>query len=109
MYAPNPTSSVTVTPQNRATATASTEEMTEKAPLIPQYHAVGAPSFEDKAFLIPKGKAIPMKKPEGKSNTAEIAMRIGVDAAVSRCVTDGLAKMNAASTTGSSHIHRLMR
>src|SRR5437016_12360621 len=83
--------------------------MTEKAPLIPQYHAVGARSFEDKAFLIPKGKAIPMKKPEGQSNTAEIAMRIGVDAAVNRCVTDGLAKMNAASTTGSSHIHRLMR
>src|SRR5262249_27198220 len=43
-YAPNPTSNVTVTPQNTATTTASTEDTTEKAPLMPQYHAVGAPS-----------------------------------------------------------------
>src|SRR5881296_1352009 len=109
MYAPNPTSSVTVTPQNTATATASTEEMTEKAPLMPQYHAVGAPSFTNTALLMPNGNAIPMKKPEGKSNNAEIAIRTGVDAAVSWYVTDGLAKMNAARATGSSHIHGLIR
>src|SRR5437667_12366576 len=99
MYAPNPTSSVTVTPQNTATATASTEEMTENAPLTPQYHAVGAPSFMDTAFLMPKGNAIPMKKPEGKRNSAEPSIRTGVDAAVRCEVTDGNAKKHDAEPT----------
>src|SRR5262249_30179874 len=94
-----------VTPQNTATTTANTDEMTENAPLIPQYHAAGAASFEDWAFLIPIGNAMPMKKPDGNRSNADIAMRIEVEAAVNACVKGGLRKMNAARTSGNAQIH----
>src|SRR5947209_8453180 len=65
MYADNPTNSVTVTPQNTATTSANTDEITENAPLIPQYHAIGASPSAYRACLTPMGKAMPMKNPEG--------------------------------------------
>src|SRR5947208_324137 len=105
IYAASPTSRVTVTPQKTAITTANTEEITENAPLIPQYHAVGAPSSMWRAFWIPNGNAIPMKKPEGKSINAETKIRKGVDAAASSCVTKGLATMKAERATGSTQIH----
>src|ERR1041384_2829305 len=104
-YALSPTASVIVTPQNTAITTANTDETTEKAPLIPQYQAVGAPFCPSCAFLIPKGKAIPMKNPDGNNKTAESAIRTGVDAAASWRAINGLTTMKAASTTGSNQIH----
>src|SRR5438105_9101114 len=108
-YAARPASSVIVTPQKTAMTTASTEDMTENAPLMPQYHAVGAPLSAYNAFFNPSGNAMPMKKPDGKSRSAEIAMRTGVEAAVRLCVTAGLTKMNAASSSGNSQIQFLIR
>src|SRR6266850_2419505 len=108
-YAPNPTNSVIVTPQKTAITTASTDDMTENAPLMPQYHAVGAPLSAYNAFFTPSGNAMPMKKPDGKSSSAEIPIRRGVDAAVKLCVTEGLTKMNAASRSGNSQIQCLIR
>src|SRR5215831_10207966 len=108
-YAPSPTSSVTVTPQNTATNTASTEEITENAPLIPQYQAVGATSSPYCAFLIPSGNAMPMKNPDGNSKTADTAILNGVDAATNSRVRAGLTRMKPASTSGSIQIHRLRR
>src|SRR5689334_10211421 len=89
--------------------TASTEEITENAPLMPQYHDVGAPSLRRRALLIPNGNAIPMKKPEGNNNAADTAIRNGVDAATSSRVKNGLTKMNAASTIGNSQIQPPIR
>src|SRR5689334_18141962 len=83
--------------------------MTENAPLIPQYQAVGAPSCLLSACLMPSGKAIPMKKPDGNNNSAEMAILTGVDAAVNPRVTAGLTRINAASTTGSSQNQLLNR
>src|SRR5438132_7186087 len=83
IYAANPTNNVAVTPQKTATTTARTDEITENAPLIPQYQAVGALGSAYSACLIPKGNAIPIKNPDGNSNSAEIAIRSGVDAAAS--------------------------
>src|SRR5262249_60538865 len=94
-----------VTPQKNATTTANTEEMTENAPLMPQYHAVGAASCAYWTFLIPRGNAIPMKNPEGNNNAADTAIRSGVEAAANWRVNNGLMKMKPASTTGRSHIH----
>ena len=105
IYAANPTIKVTVTPQKTATTTASTDEITENAPLMPQYQAVGAPASAYRALRIPKGNAIPMKNPDGNNNAADTAMRTGVEAAASSRVMNGLAKMKAASTTGRSQIH----
>src|SRR5437016_6106437 len=104
-YAPRPTNNVMVTPQKTAITTASTEEMTENAPLMPQYHAVGAPLSAYNAFFIPIGNAMPMKKPDGNSSSAEIPIRTGVEAAARLRVTAGLTKMNAASKSGNSQIH----
>ena len=108
-YAVKPTSSVTVTPQNTATNTARTDEITENAPLIPQYQAVGATSSPYWAFLIPSGNAMPMKNPDGKSKAADTAILNGVDAATNCRVRAGLTRMNAASTIGSNQIHLLRR
>src|SRR2546423_411163 len=108
-YAATPPSNVIVTPQKPATTTASTDEITEKAPLMPQYQAVGAPSCLARAFCMPSGNAIPMKNPEGNNNSAEIAIRTGVDAAVNPRVTAGLTKMKAAKTTGNNQNNRLSR
>src|SRR5215831_1278714 len=108
-YAPNPTSNVTVTPQNTATNTASTEEITENAPLIPQYQAVGATSTAYCAFLIPSGNAIPMKNPEGNSNAAETAILSAVEAATNSRVMTGLTRIKAPSTSGSIQIQRARR
>src|SRR5689334_1768793 len=108
-YAVRPTSRVTVTPQNTATNTASTDEITENAPLIPQYQAVGATSSAYCAFLIPSGNAIPIKNPDGNSNTAETAILSGVDAATNSRVMTGLTRIKAPSTTGSIQIHRARR
>src|SRR2546422_1077357 len=75
MYAASPTNNVTVTPQKTATTTASTDEITENEPLIPQYHAVGAPAWDCCALSIPSGNAMPIKKPDGNNSNAETAMR----------------------------------
>src|SRR5262245_58524865 len=106
MYANNPTNNVIVTPQKTATTTASTDEITENAPLMPQYHAVGAPSSAYCAFLIPTGNAMPMKKPEGKSIAAETAIRRGVDAAAKLRVKYGPMRMKAGRMKGSSQIQQ---
>src|SRR5262245_61682086 len=106
MYANKPTNNVIVTPQKTATTTASTDEITENAPLMPQYHAVGAPSSAYCAFLIPRGNAMPMKNPEGNSIAAETAIRKGVEAAVRLRVNNGPTRMKAASMQGSSQIQR---
>src|SRR5215831_2010117 len=102
-YADNPTSSVTVTPQNTATTSASTDEITENAPLIPQYHAVGA-SSSYWAFLMPNGNAMPIKNPDGTNKSADRKTRTGVDADTNWLVNGGLTKMKAASTRGRSQI-----
>src|SRR5262245_39231369 len=96
-YENNPTSSVTVTPQNTATTSARTEEITENAPLIPHYHAVGALPSTYRARLTPSGNAMPMKKPDGNKSRAETTIRRGVDAAIRCPVTKGLSRMNPPS------------
>jgi len=57
---------------------ARTEDTTENAPLIPQYHAIGA-SVCLLATLMPMGNSMPIRNPAGESTTADTSIRAAAD------------------------------
>jgi hypothetical protein len=79
MYASSPAISVAVIPQKIVTATASTEAITEEAPLIARYHAAGADVLR-LTCSIPRGKAIPIRNPIGTSALAATPILTGMEA-----------------------------
>jgi len=84
-----PRNSVNDIPNIIQKAIARTEDKTDIAPLIPQNQGVG--EFLDKlATFMPKGNAIPIKKPIKESIITETAILIGVADALKRFQMYGL-------------------